>query len=362
MEDLQIINNSRPSEIHTIIAWDAKKYASSTIDYLKTLPKHIEVLYKNEITLTKEQELELAKSVYTSKNSRVKNSSIYLVIIKDTNPIYSYEKATSCWQVLNKNMKIIKEDMRLKIGGSKRNYHSIHTSYNQEEALFVLKPLNLTQYVERPSFENLKEFFDYLNKHTKLKYLILRSSHEIEYSLEFFKKNHDIDILVNDYYYFKALTGARSLERNLSNNIFKLTRKNMRENDNGYHIQSTVNIGGVEIPFDIRFVGDDYVDSNWEKDMLNRKIKHTLKNNIVINIPNNSDELYSLIYHIIIQKPHPHRSKHIKRVKQLLKEIGSNIILDFNNIDSIKEFLNKFMNENEYKYKKPFDIRVGFII
>ena len=94
--------------------------------------------------------------------------------------------------------------------------------------------------------------------------------------------------------------------------------------------------------------------------MLNRKIKHTLKQNIVINIPNSSDELYSLIYNIIIQKPHPHRSKHIPRVQQLLKEIGSNIILDFSKIDSIREFLNKFMNENKYKYKKPFDKRVGF--
>jgi len=351
MEDLQIINNFRPSEIHTIIAWDAKKYASSTIDYLKTLPEHIEVLYKNEITLTKEEELELAESVYTTKNSRVKNSSIYLVIIKDTNPIYSYEKATSCWQVLNKNMKIIKEDMRLKIGGSITNYHSIHTSYNQEEALLVLKPLKYDDYVKRITFENFKDFFDHLNKHTKLKYLIQRSFHEIENPPEFFENNKDVDILVNDYYYFKALTGARSVNK-----------KNMRENDNGYHIQSKINIGGVEIPFDIRFVGDDYVDSNWEKDMLNRIIKHTLKNNIVINIPNNSDELYSLIYNIIIQKPNPEKSKHIPRVQQLLKNTGINDILDFNNIESIREFLNKFMNENEYKYKKPLDIRVGFFI
>ena len=48
----------------------------------------------------------------------------------------------------------------------------------------------------------------------------------------------------------------------------------------------------------------------------------TLKNNIVINIPNNSDELYSLIYNIIIQKRNPEKSKHIPRVQQLLKNTG----------------------------------------
>ena len=352
MEDLEIINGNRPSEIHTIIAWDATKNTSSTKDYIKKLPNNFEVLYNNIITFDNNLEKELAKSVYMSSNaSRVKGGSIYIIIIKDTNPIYSYEKATACWQVLNKNMKSLKEDMRKEIGGSITNHGSIHTSYNTEEALLVLTPLKLTKYITRPSFSDFKDFFKHINKHSKLKYLIQRSFHEIEYDVNYFKGGKDVDILVNDYYYFKALTGARS--RN---------KKNMRENDNGYFIKSTINIGNVEIPFDIRFVGDDYVDSNWEKDMLNRTIKYTLKNDIIINIPNNYDELYSLIYHIIIQKPNPQKSKHIPRVKELLKAINCDTTLDFNNIKSIRTFLNEYMNQNGYKFKKPYDKGVGFNI
>jgi hypothetical protein len=351
MEDLKIINNHRPSEIHTIIVWDSKNKVS-TDNCIKNFPKNIKILHKTLVNLTKFQQEKLALSIYTSKrDNRVINNTILIIIIEDTNPIYSFEKATSCWQVLNKNMKIIKEDMRLKVGGSKKNTRSVHTSYNQEEALFVLKPLKYDHYVKRITFDDFKHFFDHLNKHTKLKYLVQKSFHEIEYGPKFFHKNKDIDVLVNDYYYFKALTGARSVNR-----------INMRENDNGYNVQSWINIGGVEIAFDIRFVGDDFIDSNWELDMLNRRIPHTFKQNININIPCIMDELYYLVYSIIIQKPNPHQSKHIPRVKQLLKESKINEVLDFNNIKSIRKFLDKFIYKNGYQYKKPFDKGVGFRI
>ena len=351
MEDLKIINNYRPSEIHTIITWDCKN-KDKTDKYIKNFPNNIKILHKTLLRLTKKQQEELALSIYTNKKfNKVKNNKIYLIIIEDTNPNYSFEKATSCWQVLNKNMKIIKENMRLIIGGSKKHSRSIHTSYNQEEALFVLKPLDYQHYVKRKTFDNFKHFFDHLNKHKKLKYLVQRSFHEIEYSPAYFNETNDIDILVNDYYYFKALTGARGVNR-----------KNMRENDNGYSIQSRIIIDKRKIKFDIRFVGDNYFDSNWELDMLNRRISQTLKKNIIINIPNNLDELYSLIYHIIIQKPNPHRSKHIPRIKELLKICNIIDVLDFINIRDIRKFLDTFMNKNTYKYKKPLDKGVGFRI
>ena len=119
--------------------------------------------------------------------------------------------------------------------------------------------------------------------------MVQRSFYEIEKPMNYWSSGKVVDILVNDYYYFKALTGARSINT-----------KRMRENDNGQFIQSKINIANIEVSFDIRFIGDDYVDSNWEKDMLERKIIHTLKNDVQIYIPNIQDELYSLIYNIII--------------------------------------------------------------
>ena len=208
----------------------------------------------------------------------------------------------------------------------------------------------MDHFIQRPTFNNFKELFDYLNSKPLLKYVIQRSFYELEEPINYFKGKHDIDILVNDYYYFKALTGARSVNK-----------KNMRENDNGYNIQSTIRIASIEVKFDIRFVGDNYIDSNWEKDMLDRKMVHNLKNNIQIYVHNINDELYSIIYHIIIQKPNPSKTKHIPRVQELCNLCDKNKI-DFNNIPSVKGILDDFLKKNNYKYIKPYDKYVNFFL
>ena len=350
MEDLELINGNRPEEIHTIIAWDGNKDYEETKKYCENLPSNFEILFEKKIELTKKEENNLSQSIYFCNNSRVKNGCLYLTIIKDTNPCYLFEQASICKQVLNKNIKIIKQDMRLKIGGSINSFLTIHTSYNTEEALMVLKPLKLDHFVKRPTFKNFKELFDLLNSKSLLKYVVQRSFYEIEEPMKYWLSGKDVDIIVNDYYYFKALTGARSINKKI-----------MRENDNGQGIQSKINIENIEVSFDIRFVGDDYVDSNWEKDMLDRKIIHTLNNNVQIYIPNIQDELYSLIYNIIIQKPNPTKSKHIPRVQELIK-LSDETEIDFNNIPQVKCKLDDFLKKNNYQYKKPYDKSVGFNI
>ena len=349
-ESLTDINGKRPSEIHTIIAWDGEQNESSTKDYVKNeLKQNFEIVYQDLIEVNRKMQMKLAKSVYGKRGkSRVKNDHLYLVVVKDTNPIYEWQRATSCEQVLNVNMKFVKEDMREKIGGSRNAYFSIHTSYNTEEALLVLEPLNLQHLIDRPTFDNFGELFEMLNNDDKLEYLVQRSFHELENSPSFFK-SADIDILVNDYYYFKSITGARSVYKN-----------RMRENDNGINVRSKINIGGIEVPFDIRFTGDNYVDSVWERDMLNKRTLHILDIGVEIFIPNENDELYSLLYHILVQKMAPEKSKHIPRVKYLLEKLKLND-LDFEgDIDLIWDFLKVYMTENGYSFKKPVDTQVGF--
>ena len=354
-EDYALINGIRPPETHTIIIWDAAKDMDKAKQYIKSLPVNsLKVLYEQAYTLTKDDDKTLMKCIYhTDTYTKIVNNYIYLIVIEDTNPIYSFEKTTSCYQLLNTNMKTLKEDMREKIGGSTTNHNCVHTSYNTEEALMVLQPFVLTKFIRRPSFTSFKTFFECINNVPKLKYIVQRSFDDLERkpTSDFFKiHKKDVDILVNDYYYFKAITGARSVHKTI-----------MRENDNGYNIQSTIDIGGVEITFDIRFLGDNYVDGQWEIDMLNTRIKHELKNNVAIYIPNEINEMYSLLYNIIIQKPNPENSKHIPRVQKLLKNSKMEK-LDFTNIIYAKELLNIFMTKNEYKFIKPQDINVGFIV
>ena len=94
------------------------------------------------------------------------------------------------------------------------------------------------------------------------------------------------------------------------------------------------------------------MDSNWEKDMLDRRITHNLKNDIQIYIPNISDELYSMIYHILFQKRQPSKSKHIPRVKELCNLSDKNKLILM--IYLVQRYI-IFLKNNNYKYIKPYD-------
>jgi hypothetical protein len=194
--------------------------------------------------------------------------------------------------------------------------------------------------VPRVEFESFQTLFETLNNHPSLTYVVQRSVHELKNKPTWFKGT-DVDVLVNDYYCFKAVTGARSPVGN----------RHIRENDNGYFIQSTILVGGVEIRFDIRYTGDRYLDPNWELVILNRKTPATI-GGFEVFVPSPEDELYSLLYHIFIQKKSPAKSKHLKRVYQLqghkskLRELYRN--------------LKSWMKQNSFSFTKPKDPRVGF--
>ena len=108
-EELDLINGNRPSEIHSIIFWNGNKYYDIAQKYVKQhLPKYMKIVYDKKIILSKNDNYKLTRSIYSEKAvSRVINNCIYLIIIKDESPIYSYEKA-SVYQVLNKKYENIK--------------------------------------------------------------------------------------------------------------------------------------------------------------------------------------------------------------------------------------------------------------
>lgn len=351
-EDLHVFNNNRPSEIHTIIAWDGVNDYKKTKNYLKELPNNFKIKEEKLIKLNQQEQRILINSIYHPRmHNRVKNNCIYLIVVEDMNPIYSHEKATKCWQVLNKNMKVIKEKMREIIGGSNTSYGCIHTSYNVEETLLVLEPLGLQNLVPRIKFDNFEHLFTVLNNDKKLKYIIQRSFFELEFTPQEYGPKKDVDILVNYYYYFKSITGARTDLK---------YRDVMREDDNGPKVLNTINIGGCEIRFDIRFIGDNYIDPIWERNMLNNRIIHKL-NNFEIYVPKTEDEMYSLIYNIIVQKPNPQKNKHIPRVQELANKLNMEK-LDFSNIKKVWTNIQHFMNNNNYKFKKPHDNTVEYNI
>ena len=93
----------------------------------------------------------------------------------------------------------------------------IHGSDNILESYENLKVLTMynkgvpLEYwnVWRPRFDSFKELFTTLNQASGLCYVLLRNYEEINDSIDY-SSISDIDILTNDYYLFKRITGAMS--------------------------------------------------------------------------------------------------------------------------------------------------------
>ena len=65
--------------------------------------------------------------------------------------------------------------------------------------------------------------------------------------------------------------------------------------------RNNVIIDNKKIMIDIRYVGDEYLNSKWEFNMLeNRQLEKI--NDFWIYKPNNKDLLHSLLYLVLVQK------------------------------------------------------------
>lgn len=338
------LDHPRIPEIHTLLVWNpTPRNIQLTEAYIaqNLKPHAFTILYKGKMQLTKSRQKALCQSIYGGGN-RVVGDAVYLCIVRDKKPVYRWARATACEQVLNVNMKTHKEALRKLLGGSIRAYHCAHTSYNVHEALQVLKPLKLDFAVKRPTFKSFSELFARLNSDLHLKYVVLRSFEEIKNPPQWFA-NRDIDVLVSDYYHFKAITGARCI------NV-----KHMRDVDNGFRIQNKVIVAGVPVAFDVRFVGDNYVDSSWEHDILSISKTMTIGETCTIRVPSARDHFYALLYHVLVHKPHPERSKHGDKLKRYLK------IQELPSVPKLFKILKSFLDQRGYTFRRPVDKAVGF--
>lgn len=355
-EELELSNSSRPAETHTIIVWDTQDKSKADKYLQEKLPNSIKIVSSEIISVNKDLQNQIALELYKNPaDNRVKGDEIYLIIVEDTSPTYQLSKATACIQVLNTNMQKIKNELRTELGGSSGAYFKAHSSYNIEESKLVLNIFNKSESVLTPrkSFTSLREFFNTLNSHPTLKYIVQRGQKDLE-SIDNYRDTNDIDIVVNDYYLFKAITGAES-----NNKIY------MRENDDGFYIQNNVLIGDIKVAIDVRYIGDNYYNSKWQFDMLETRMLTDISG-FNVYIPNRENEFYSLIYHILVQKHGRNNSKHYPRLNELMETLK----LKVNSEETIEQYLNdlnrgwtelfKFLVRNNYtSIEKPKDVNVG---
>lgn len=185
-------------------------------------------------------------------------------------------------------------------------------------------------------FDSISEFFKVLNN-ADIHYLVLRNYENLLEPEMFVDGHGDIDLLCDDYKKIVKATGAIPFHANPS-----------KPDGDGIHYKIFVN--GHSVSLDLRQISDGYYCEKWERELLNRRIKHEC-----FFVMNQHDYFYTLIYHAILQKRF-FSDEYRKRLLLMSNSIGVS-----QNIGSEREFiklLEYFMKENGYSFTYSTDYMV----
>lgn len=176
-------------------------------------------------------------------------------------------------------------------------------------------------------WNSIQEIFDALNQ-SSINYVVLRNYESLNNTNIFMEGHEDIDLLCDSITLAKKILGARKIYKFPGRNSYK------------------INLNNTELQVDIRYVGDGYYDTKWEKAILNTK---KLFNDYIYII---SDEMYfyTLIYHAIYQKNFLSSEYYVK-----LQNMGMQLGQIITSKRQLENILFQFMLDNEYKFTYTSD-------
>ncbi|MBE5851360.1 MAG: hypothetical protein E7299_00160 [Lachnospiraceae bacterium] len=183
--------------------------------------------------------------------------------------------------------------------------------------------MNVEKKMFYKEWENLETVFEELEK-CDICYVVLRNYEQLP-ELATIEGHGDIDILTSDKDDIIKALGAKKVH------------------DKKYRVQYQIAVGNILVYMDIRYVGDNYYDREWELQILNNRVKN-LKG---IYIPNDTDYAYSLLYHSLIHKPY------------ISDDYRTKMKVHFGENNLLKK-LNEFMSEKQYKFVEPIDLSVYY--
>lgn len=334
------------NEKHLFIIWEkARKHTNKIFEVIE---EKFVILDVYEITWNNENFEKNLRKFYgitlsnpSKKIKQIGTGPFLLVIVEDKNPKYGRRKTSMGKQLVNMNMYEKKRELRKLIEGEFPIHGSIHEKEtNHNLALLLEKNLDIIvnhkkkwdgknikikkDIVGINGWDNFEQLFFTLNNTTN--YVILRNYENILKN-EIDEKKEDIDILTDDQFQMPYILGK------------KLTQEKNKD-------FPFVNINNKFIKFDLKYVGDIYLDEKWSKEILLRK-KIISK---LIFIPSNEDYFYTLLHHIVVQNIHLN-DKYKKILILLNTEIKiPEFQLKCSDKKYLQEILDEFMNKKGYKY------------
>lgn len=345
------------SSIHLMIIWSkASKYKETIISRLderfrivkifrvswdKTrFVKNYRVFYSHSL---REYDEKKTNRILWQKMRNCGIGSFYAIIFEDKSPSFEYRKTSSGERSVNINVFDMKMTFRQMVGGGSK-IHASDDMWETNKDLTLLFGLNVKDFMMKydvkstgieklnrncvgvNGYTNIEELFYVLNN--CINYCILRNFECIpeQYNVE---GHGDIDLLVENKNYMVRLTSA------------------IPAFPQPYRVYHTIKISGKRVPFDFRYVGDNYYDYQWEQAILEKRVL----SKELFYIPNLVNHYYSLLYHAFVQK-----RKVNKSYPPVLSSIAEKIGVTFiNDVTHAVKQLDCFLNSQGYLYTKAKD-------
>ncbi len=253
-------------------------------------------------------------------------------------------------RVFSNEWRIVKSDifdLKFELRAGREGY--LHSSDNLEEVRRNLKWLAYDneslpyRYVTRarPQFASLSHAFEALNKLPNTKYVLMRRP-----AVENTDGAEDYDILCDNFFVVKRALGGVAYKTH-SSKLFQ--NVGMAYDEGGYKVANHVSIDGRKVPFDIRYVGDGYYPTSWQRRMLERRV---FENGAYVCAP--EDEYFGKAYHALFHK--------IELPKKYLDYFGSR--LHVTNAAELRTKLlqvtREYLDEKSYVITRPKDFTIPF--
>jgi len=344
----------REREAQVFIVWS--KGLEQREKIIENIQTKFEIIECIDTTWSKEKFSENLSRFYgenlpknSSKEKHCGTETFLCIIVRDNNPEYDLRETSKGMKTVNVNMFDAKQLYRSWTGGG----HKIHGSDNITEArsnMYLLYGIKYEDIVNSDKlgvakthredligangWKSLDDIFNAFNELSN--YVVLRNFVNIENELN--NLHPDIDVLTDD----------KRLIADIANG--KPTYKDKKR------VQHLVMVNNQKVFFDLRFVGDNYYDYQWEQQILNTRVKYEN-----LYVPNSVNHFYSLMYHAFIHKEKLIKDYIFKLISLSEKEnlnYDKKSFLDFKVLDD----LNVFMMANNYQFVEPRDLTVYYNI
>ncbi len=353
-------SGSPAHEHHLFVLWETARSEEARI--MADLASRFTIVHVTELRWTPDRVSENFTRFYgqalppgSFKEEHCGTGPALAILVRDERPAYAERETSKGPRVVNTRTFDAKATYRSWTGGG----HKVHATDTVDEArhdVALLFDAPINEIVDRHpapwdgtiatreadlagsnGWRDLVHLFAILNETTR--YLVLRNFEALPHAFDP-ALHGDIDLLVASVPDFTWAANATP-----------------DANDpHGRHYIAVV--GGAPLVLDPKAPGDGYYDERWQRDMLERRVRHVDG----FDTPSEEDYFFSLLYHMLLHKPRIERV-YVERLARNAMSMGLMDVTEavLANPFAAKRLLDDFMRVQRYDCMRPREASVFYL-